>query len=736
VASLDMRIAHRAAGGGGVLPTERLGALRRLLRERGDPSSGSVVRAIEVHSGLCGLIAEHAVAARADGREVGFDAMWSSSLTSSSIKGKPDIETVDTSARLGIVQDALEVSTKPMIYDGDTGGLPEIFHFTVRTLERLGVSAVIIEDKAGLKQNSLFGTERKQQLEDVDKFCAKIRAGQAAKRSGDFMIISRLEAMIAGWGVDEALRRAKAYIEAGTDGIMVHSKEKSPDEVMLFMERYAQFEKKVPVVTVPTTYNATTEDELYAAGAHVCIYANQLLRASYPAMLRVAESILAHGRSKEADSSLLPVKEILTLIDDNVSGSVATKKVAKRAAGPPSTAAAAPARPEEAAPRLELQPLEPARLLSELRGRGVDCFAGVPDSQLKDFLSCLEDEAAASDTLNHVITPNEGSAIALAAGHHLATGGLPLVYMQNSGLGNAVNPLTSLADPLVYSIPMLLLVGWRGEPGEKDEPQHLFMGKATPKLLDELGIPHRSLPRDPVGMAAALDEATRSARDRSAPFALLVKKGTFKKHAPRRPVAGEGLLLREEIIRAALPLLGPEDAVVGTTGYTSRELFEHREACRQDHSRDFLTVGCMGHASAIALGVARAQPARRLVCFDGDGAVLMHMGNLAAVAASGCSNFKHVVVNNAAHDSVGSQPTGMEGVDVVGLARALGYRWAARAASASELALMFSQLLEADGPALLEVRSRPGARKDLGRPTTTPGQNKEAFMSFLRRRAL
>lgn len=667
-----------------MLPTERLGALRRLLRER-EESSGGVVRAVEVHSGLCGLIAEHAVATRADGREVGFDLMWSSSLTSSSIKGKPDIETVDTSARLGIVQDALEVSTKPMIYDGDTGGLPEIFHFTVRTLERLGVSAVIIEDKAGLKQNSLFGTERKQQLEDVDVFCAKIRAGQAAKRSADFMIISRLEAMIAGWGVDEALSRAKAYIEAGTDGIMVHSKEKSFDEVKLFMERYAQFETRVPVVMVPTTYNSTTEDELYAAGAHVCIYANQLLRASYPAMLRVAESILAHGRSKEADSSLLPVKTILTLIDDGV--------VTKGDKKP----------------------------------------AGVPDSQLKDFLSCLEEEAAGSDTLKHVTASNEGSAISLAAGHHLATGGLPLVYMQNSGLGNAINPLTSLADPLVYSIPMLLLVGWRGEPGLKDEPQHLFMGKATPKLLDELGIPHQALPRDPLGVAAALDEATRSARERSAPFALLVKKGTFKKHSMKRPEAGEGLLLREEIIQAVLPRLRPEDVVVGTTGYTSREIFEHREACHEDHSRDFLTVGCMGHASAIALGVASAQPSRRVLCFDGDGAVLMHMGNLATVAASGCRNIKHVVVNNAAHDSVGAQPTGMEGVDVVGLAKALGYRWAARATTAAELEPMLSNLLEADGPALLEVRSRPGARKDLGRPTTTPGQNKKAFMSFLRR---
>lgn len=720
----------------GVTPSERLGSLRRLLRER-EASGGGVVRAIEVHSGLCGLIAEHAIAERSDGRLVGFDAMWSSSLTSSSIKGKPDIETVDTTARLGIVQDALEVSTKPMIYDGDTGGLPEIFHFTVRSLERLGVSAVVIEDKAGLKQNSLFGTDRKQQLESVDEFCAKIRAGNAAKLSEDFMIVSRLEAMIAGWGVEEALTRAKAYIAAGTDAIMVHSKEKSPDEVLLFLERYARFEHRVPVVAVPTTYNTITEAELSAAGADICIYANQLLRASYPAMNKVAQTILANGRSMEVDKQILPVKEILTLIDDNSGHGVTT--CAKTWAGPRHfTGNGSKPAPALAPAKSEPEPLDPARLFEELRRRGVDYFTGVPDSQMKDFLSYLDEATASSGSgAQNIVTANEGSSVALASGHHLATGGLPLVYMQNSGLGNAVNPLMSLVDPRVYSVPMLLLIGWRGEPGKKDEPQHLVMGQAMTRMLDVLGIPYQALPRDPRGMEDVLDAAVRSARERSAPFALLVKKNLFKKHSFERPRSeDEGAMLREEIIRAALPSLSPEDAVVGTTGYTSREIFEHREAAQQDHSRDFLTVGSMGHASAIALGVARAQPTRRVVCLDGDGSTLMHMGNMATVAMSGCSNFKHVVVNNAAHDSVGAQPSGMENVDVVGLANALGYRWAAQATSADEFAGKFAELLEASGPALLEVRSRPGARKDLGRPTTSPGENKEAFMSFLRGKPL
>lgn len=276
------------------------------------------MRAIEVHNGLSALIAETVSIETAKGTR-SFDAMWSSSLTSSTSKGKPDIETVDTTARIQIVEDALEVSTKPMIYDGDTGGLPEIFHFTVRRLERLGVSACIIEDKRGLKQNSLHGTDRTQQLEDVDEFCHKLRAGKKAQITDDFMIISRIEALIAGAGEEEALRRARRYIDdGGVDAIMIHSKMKKPDEIISFLEKYhKQAGKKVPVVVVPTSYNAITEDELIQHGANVSIYANHLLRAAYPSMMEVAKSILKHERSKEADDMLLPVKEIINLIDDS-----------------------------------------------------------------------------------------------------------------------------------------------------------------------------------------------------------------------------------------------------------------------------------------------------------------------------------------------------------------------------------------------------------------------------------
>jgi phosphoenolpyruvate phosphomutase len=276
------------------------------------------LRGIEVHSGLSALIADKARGKRADGTEVGYDFIWGSSLTQSTIVGKPDIELVDTSTRIRMCEEAFEVTQLPMVYDGDTGGLPEIFAFTVRSLERVGVSAVIIEDKAGLKQNSLFGTERKQQLEDIDEFNRKIQKGQAAKVSQEFMIIARLEALIAGLGEEEALKRAKAYIEdGGVDGIMIHSKEKKPDEIYSFMEQYAKFPKKVPLVVVPTTYNASTEQDLYDRGASLVIYANHLLRAAYPAMMDVAENILQHGRSKEVDDKVMGIKQILKLIPEH-----------------------------------------------------------------------------------------------------------------------------------------------------------------------------------------------------------------------------------------------------------------------------------------------------------------------------------------------------------------------------------------------------------------------------------
>lgn len=291
----------------GTTPDVRLKTLRRLL------SSKDVVRIMEAHSGISALIIENLEVETDEGLRF-YDGMWSSSLTDSVSKGKPDIEAVDLTTRLNGLTNILECTTKPIIYDGDTGGLPEHFQFTVRTLERNGISAVIIEDKMGLKKNSLFGTEVKQELADVHDFCEKISAGKRAQVTKDFMIIARLESLIAGHSVEEALLRSDAYIAAGADGIMIHSKEKSGLDIKEFCTKFRQVHKNVPLVLVPTTYNQFTEKELHEWGANIIIYANHMLRASYPAMVDVATEILKDGRSLEASEKCMPIKQILELI--------------------------------------------------------------------------------------------------------------------------------------------------------------------------------------------------------------------------------------------------------------------------------------------------------------------------------------------------------------------------------------------------------------------------------------
>jgi phosphoenolpyruvate phosphomutase len=300
---------NRAVREVGTTPQIRLGMLKRLLSAR------PLLRIIEAHSGLTGLIAETVSVEHDDGvRE--FDGIWMSSLTDSTIKAKPDIEYVDITSRMNTVNDILETTTKPIIYDGDTGGIAEHFVFMVRTLERLGVSAVIIEDKKGLKKNSLFGTDVAQIQDSIENFTHKISSGKQAQVTDDFMIIARIESLILKAGMDDALIRARAYVDAGADGIMIHSKEKSPDEVMIFCKAYAEFNNRVPLVVVPSTYSQTTEDELAAVGVRIVIYANQLLRSAYPAMVEVAENILRHGCAGEVEESCMPIKEIINLIPE------------------------------------------------------------------------------------------------------------------------------------------------------------------------------------------------------------------------------------------------------------------------------------------------------------------------------------------------------------------------------------------------------------------------------------
>lgn len=375
--------------------------------------------------------------------------------------------------------------------------------------------------------------------------------------------------------------------------------------------------------------------------------------------------------------------------------------------------------------------LAPALFYDILSSLGISFYVGVPDSLLKSFCAYVTDH---SDDRHHIITANEGGAIGLAAGYHLATGKIPVVYMQNSGMGNAANPLISLMDKDVYHMPVLLIIGWRGEPGRHDEPQHVKQGKITLPLLDAMQIRHEVLAEEPADLVPQIDRVIADLRTNHEPFALVVRKDTFEPYKLEKSVSSGWTLPREKAMQFLTGRLGEDDVIVSTTGMISRELFEFREQRREGHARDFLTVGSMGHASQIALGISLCKPERRIFCFDGDGASLMHLGSWAITGANSASNFYHIVFNNSAHDSVGGQPTVGSAVDFPAIAKACGYRTALSVQTEEELNEIMDRLDTLEAPILLEIKVAKGARKDLGRPTTTPVQNKQDLMNLLQNR--
>lgn len=364
---------------------------------------------------------------------------------------------------------------------------------------------------------------------------------------------------------------------------------------------------------------------------------------------------------------------------------------------------------------------------------GADFYAGVPDSQLKALCNYLMDRYG-SDPAHHIIAANEGNAAALAAGYHLATGKVPVVYLQNSGLGNIINPAASLLNEKVYGIPCLFIVGWRGEPGVHDEPQHVFQGEITLPLLENLDIPAFVIGKTTTEeqVKAKLDEyRALLAQGRQAAF--VVRKGALE-YSGKTVYGNAHPMAREEAIGQVLAAAG-DDPVVSTTGKASREVYELREGRGQGHGRDFLTVGSMGHSSSIALGIALQRPERRVWCLDGDGAALMHLGAMALIGSSRPANLVHIVLNNEAHESVGGLPTVAGLLDLPAIARACGYPGAVSVNSRSELERALAAAKEAKQLTLIEVKCALGARDDLGRPTTTPQENKAAFMAALESQA-
>lgn len=374
--------------------------------------------------------------------------------------------------------------------------------------------------------------------------------------------------------------------------------------------------------------------------------------------------------------------------------------------------------------------VSPELFIKRLQAEGVSFFAGVPDSLLKNVCAYITDNVSPQA---NIITANEGAAVGVAAGHYLATKDLPLVYMQNSGIGNSVNPLLSLADEKVYSIPMILMIGWRGEPGVHDEPQHVKQGEVTLPLLETMGIPYIVLPDDDQGAASAIGKIVTDCKNTCKPHAIVIKKGTFGSYSLQTKVENHNPVCREEAMKCVVDSLPGDSIIVSTTGKLSRELYEYRDEKKMSHESDFLTVGSMGHSSSIALGIALAKPDRIVVCFDGDGALLMHLGAISNIGKLAPKNYLHLVFNNGAHESVGGQPTLGYDIDVPAIAKACGYKKAVTVNDEENIRKSLVEALSSEGPIMIEIKVGINSREDLGRPKTTPIENKEAFMEFLKK---
>tara|TARA_B110000438_G_scaffold290425_1_gene326130 strand:- start:38 stop:1177 length:1140 start_codon:yes stop_codon:yes gene_type:complete len=375
--------------------------------------------------------------------------------------------------------------------------------------------------------------------------------------------------------------------------------------------------------------------------------------------------------------------------------------------------------------------INPVDFYNALENNSIDFFTGVPDSLLKQFCLCV-DERQTKD--KHIIVANEGNAIALAAGYHLGTGKIPLVYMQNSGLGNAINPLLSLCDKSVYSIPMLIVIGWRGEPGVSDEPQHVKQGKIQLPLLECMDIDYCIIDKDTKDLGKKITDLVMKAKNNSEPIALLIKKNTFSQFVKNKTesILNSQALKREQALEILIDKLPHDCIIVSTTGKTSREIFEIRDKIDGNHSKDFLTVGSMGHCSSIALGIAISNPDRKIVCIDGDGALLMHLGALSTISKIKPVNFYHILVNNEVHESVGGQETSIKYIDIKNLVKSHGYNKVSSIKDEEKMIESVIDFLNCEGPNFMEIKVKSYSRKDLGRPNIKPKDNKVNFMDFIK----
>jgi phosphonopyruvate decarboxylase len=719
---------------GEALREETLVRRMRQQQLRSLMEDNAIVRVIEAHNAISAAIAERANVA---GRQ--FHALWSSSLTDSLTRGKPDIEIVDTVARLTTVGEILEATSKPILYDGDTGGSVERVHYLTRAVMRAGISALCLEDKVGAKRNSLYGTNGMQRQADIEEFCGKISVAREAVEDSSLVLIGRIESLVLGKPMKDAIDRAESYCDAGVDAILIHSISNAPNEVFEFARTFRRQTPRVPLAVVPTTFGSTYEEQLIDHGINVVIYANHLLRAAYPAMARVAAAILAHGRSSDVESDCARPQEMLALFPEPrlSSHEFYGRRISRnqsfrvRSGSNPHQSSSRTTRLRAGLHKRRKQMISAADFITRGLECGFDFYAGVPCS----FLTPLINALVYSPAVQYVGAASEGEAIAIAAGGWLA-GRRTVVICQNSGLGNAVNPLTSLNYP--FQIPTLLVTTWRGEPGIKDEPQHELMGGITPRLLSLLEVHHRCFPTEAAELAGALDDAAAMMESTSLPFAFVMARDTIRPEeidvnpsTPRPPGIRHDYCTagirpaRSDVLKSFLGIAPDGGAVVSTTGMTSRELFT-----LEDRRQHLYMVGSMGCAAGIALGVA-LNTQRPVFVLDGDGAALMKLGTLATIGAYAPQNLIHVILDNGVHDSTGRQPTVSGIVDFGGVAIACGYRFAAACDDVAGFGEAVGCALSRRGPALIHAKIRPGSMHPLGRPSFSPVAVARRFKQFL-----
>jgi len=709
-------------------------ALRKLLYSK------KMDFVMEAHSGLSAKVAA----------EAGFKALWASGLSISASLGLRDRNEASWTQVADVAEQIVQSAPGiPVLVDGDTGyGDFNSARRFVQELERCGVAGVSFEDKLFPKTNSfLDGVGGAQQdLADVEEFCLKLRACKEAQANPHFNIVARVEALIAGAGMEEALYRAEEYRKAGADAILIHSRQKDPSEIVEFCQAW---DKKIPVIIVPTTYGiGVSKDEFYDAGASLSIWANHNMRASVNAMRETSRQLYKSEQVLPAlEEKIAPVKDIFSMMNEDEMSQAELKytPAAKPSIVFNDANTEAQSQKYHGCDFTPNKNINPDLIIDSLVKEGSNFFAGVPDSLMKTLCESI----SSSQELTNVIAANEGTAVALATGHYLATGDVPVVYMQNSGLGNAVNPLLSLVHEDVYSIPMLVVIGWRGE--LFDEPQHMVQGGCMEKMIGDMGFESIVLPvSTDVAAADAVRAAHEQALHNNAPVFIIVRKNTFggskrvgtcEKKDLNGPFSSTGMS-RLDAIKSIDALCPKKEWVrVCTTGKASRELYETTANDKSGDLEDMLVVGSMGHACSIAQGVALGMEhkdirSKSVLCIDGDGSVIMHMGSLSQ-AGQLKTPLLHIVLNNGTHESVGMEASAAadpDSMSLTGVASSCGYEAVQIANSFEDIAKFVADFnqTEVRGPWLLEVRigiSDPGS--PLLRPKETPKQRKEGVMQHI-----